>query len=1060
MIAVTLRVLLLQAGNLVPCRLKLLHRFATLACFLLALCIADFPCSIAHSAEIASRQNIVVILADDLGYGDLGCYGAKAIKTPNLDRLATEGTRFTSFYVAQPVCTASRAGLMSGCYPNRISLFGALNHQSNVGIADSELLLPEICKSQGYATAIFGKWHLGHRDKFSPLKHGFDEFLGPPYSNDNGPLHPIVRDIPSLPLIDGDKVAELDPDQSQFTRRFTERAVSFIERSKDRPFFLYLPHVMPHVPIFSSEKFRGQSAAGLYGDVVEELDWSVGEILGALKRLSLDEKTLVIFLSDNGPFLSYGNHAGSAGPLREGKLTTFEGGVRVPCLMRWPGKVPAGRTCTELAASIDLLPTIASLVGGKLSENKIDGLDIGPLIAGAAKSPRETFYYYAGDELQAVRRGPWKLHLPHEYLTPAIPTGKDGKPANFANLKPESMQQSGLRGIASRHGYLVRKIEQSLFNLEEDVGETKNVAQRHPEVVEELLKLAEQARADLGDSLTRREGAGVRPCGTWKLTVAAPPEYDLLIRGGQIVDGSGNPWFRGDVVVREGKIVAVGRVPAGKAKREIDATNLVVAPGFIDMHSHSDTVLLEDGLSQSKIRQGVTTEVLGEGTSAGPRVGQLSPQSVLIGGKPVQWRTLAEYFRVVEEAKVSVNIASYVGLDNVWKAVLGESQERPTPAQLVEMQKLVAGAMDDGAMGLSTMLAMPPGSIATTDDIVSLCEPVAKAGGIYSTHNRNEGTGVFDAIKEAIAIGERAGVPVDIIHVKIADQQYWGRMSEIIELIDAARARGVNVQSNVYPYTRGNNNLSSIVPPWAHDGGKGQLLERLKDKAARERLKKDIRGGIAGWYNHFTAVGGDWSRMLVSGKGQYEGLTMDRVIALRTKGLEPPPDSLDVLFDLLIEEGGSVSTVYAHHTEADMNLALKQPWCSIGSDGSALSIEGELRRGNPHPRNFGTFPRVLGAYVREQKLLALEDAVRKMTSLNAAKLGLQDRGLLREGMCADITLFDPATVIDKATYTAPFAYNEGIEYVVVNGQLVLDRGQHTGAKPGRVLRHPSTNIAP
>jgi N-acyl-D-aspartate/D-glutamate deacylase/arylsulfatase A-like enzyme len=998
------------------------------------------------------RPNIVVILADDLGYGDLGCYGAKAIKTPNLDQMAAEGTRFTSFYVAQPVCTASRASLMSGCYANRISLFGALNHQSNVGIAQSELLLPEICKAQGYATAIFGKWHLGHRDKFSPLANGFDEFLGLPYSNDNGPLHPIVRDIPSLPLIDGDAVAELDPDQSHFTRRFTERAVAFIERNKNRPFFLYVPHVMPHVPIFASDRFRGKSAGGLYGDVVEELDSSVGEILETLERLKLDERTLVIFLSDNGPFLSYGNHAGSAGPLREGKLTTFEGGVRVPCIMRWPGKIPAGRTCHELAATIDLLPTIAALVGGKLSDNKIDGVDICPLASGKEQSPRDTFFYYAGDELQAVRSGPWKLHLPHEYLTPAVPPGKNGKPANFANLKPESMLQSGLRGIASRHGYLVRKIEQSLFNLDEDVGESKNVADQHPDVALRLLKLAEQARADLGDSLTKRQGAGVRPCGVWQPTATHEASYDLLIRGGRIVDGSGNPWFRGDVAIRGGKIVAVGLVPARKATREIDATGLVVAPGFIDMHSHSDTVLLEDGRAQSKIRQGVTTEVLGEGTSAGPRVGKLSPQQMLVGGKPVQWRTLGEYFRVVEEAKVSLNIASYVGLDNVWKSVLGESQERPTPAQLAEMQKLVAAAMDDGAMGLSTMLAMPPGSIATTDDIALLCQPAAKAGGIYSTHNRNEGTGVFDAIREAIAIGERSGIPVDIIHVKIANQQYWGRMGEIIELIEAARARGVDVQTNIYPYTRGNNNLVSIVPPWAHEGGRGKLLERLKDKQQRERMKGDIRGGIPGWYNHFTAVGGDWSRMLVSGRGQYEGLTMDRVIALRTKGLEPPPDSLDVLFDLLIEEGGSVSTVYAHHTEADMNLALKQPWCSIGSDGSAYSIEGELRRGNPHPRNFGTFPRVLGVYVREQKLLTLEDAVRKMTSLNAAKLGIRDRGLLREGMHADVTLFDPATVIDKATYTAPFAYNEGIEYVIVNGQVVLDRGQHTGAKPGRVLR--------
>jgi len=534
--------------------------------------------------------------------------------------------------------------------------------------------------------------------------------------------------------------------------------------------------------------------------------------------------------------------------------------------------------------------------------------------------------------------------------------------------------------------------------------------------------------------------------------VAQEPAYDLVIRGGRIVDGTGNPWFAGDVAVRGGQIAAVGHVPAGTARREIDAAGLVVAPGFIDMHSHSDTLLLEDGRAQSKIRQGVTTEVLGEGSSAGPRVGKMSPQSMLVGGQPVTWRTLAEYFQALERAGVAVNVVSYVGIDNVWQAVMGASHERPSAAQLAEMQTIVESAMRDGAFGLSTMLAMPPGSLATTDDLVLLCEPVRRYGGIYSTHNRNEGTGVFDAIREAIEVGERAGVPVDVIHVKIADQQYWGRMNEIVALIEAARARGVNVQTNVYPYTRGNNNLSSIIPPWAHEGGRGKYLERLKNPADRERMKKDIRGGIPGWYNHYTAVGGDWSRMLVSGRSQYEGQTMDRVIALRTRGQNPPPDPLDVLFDLLLEEGGSVSTVYAHHTEEDMNLALRQPWCSIGSDGSAYAIEGELRRGNPHPRNFGTFPRVLGVYVRERKLLTLEDAVRKMTSLNAAKLGLRDRGLLRTGLAADLCLFDPARVIDRATYTDPFQYNDGIEYVIVNGQVVLDRGTHTGAKPGRVLR--------
>jgi N-acyl-D-amino-acid deacylase len=534
---------------------------------------------------------------------------------------------------------------------------------------------------------------------------------------------------------------------------------------------------------------------------------------------------------------------------------------------------------------------------------------------------------------------------------------------------------------------------------------------------------------------------------------AQDASYDVLIRGGKIVDGTGNPWFYGDVAVAGGKIVAVGNVPEGKAKRTIEAKGLIVAPGFIDMHSHSDTVLLEDGRAESKIRQGVTTDVIGEGSSAGPRVGKLKPQSVLVGGQPVTWSTLAEYFTVLEKAGTSINIASYIGLNNAWEAVMGESHERPTKEQFAEMQTIIDQAMRDGAIGLSSMLAMPPGSLATTDDIVTLCEPVAKHGGLFSTHNRNEGTGVFDAIREAIAVGERAGIPVDIIHVKIADQQYWGRMQEIIDLVEAARRRGVDAQTNIYPYTRGNNNLASIIPPWAHEGGRGQMLARLKDKAQRETMKRDIRGGIAGWYNHFTAVGGDWSRMLVSGRSQYEGQTMDRVMALRTRGQSPPPDDLDVLFDLLIEEEGSVPTVYAHHTEEDMNLALKQPWCSIGSDGSALSIEGELRRGNPHPRNFGTFPRVLGVYVREQKLLTLEDAVRKMTSLNAAKLGLRDRGAVREGLAADLCLFDAGKIADRATYTEPFQYNEGIEYVFVNGELVLERGKHTGAKPGKALRH-------
>src|SRR5881296_109468 len=519
--------------------------------------------------------------------------------------------------------------------------------------------------------------------------------------------------------------------------------------------------------------------------------------------------------------------------------------------------------------------------------------------------------------------------------------------------------------------------------------------------------------------------------------VAAESEYDLLIQHGRIIDGSGNPWFYGDVAVKADRIVALGRI-TGEAKRTIDATGLVVAPGFIDMHSHSDWTLLEDGNAQSKIRQGVTTEVIGESTSAGPFKDKLKPRPVSVKNESITIRALRDYFAAVERAGISVNIASYVGEGTVWECVMGTSFERPGRAELQQMKGLVAEAMNDGAFGLSTALMMPPSSLATTDDLIELCKVVREHGGIYSTHMRDEGLGVFDSVKEAIQIGERAGVPVDIIHLKIADEKYWGRMKEVVALIDAARRRGVNVQANVYPYTRGNNDLVSIIPPWAHEGGRSQLLARLKDPAQRSRLKQDIRNGVPGWYNHYTAVGGDWRRMLISANNPYQGLTMDRVIAMKSEGKSPPPDPLDVLFDLLIEQNGSVSTVYAHHTEEDMNLALSQPWCSIGSDGSALATEGPLRRGHPHPRSFGTFPRVLGVYVRERGLLRLEDAVRKMTSLNAAKIGLRDRGMLQAGLFADITVFDESRIIDRSTYAEPFQYSEGVEYVIVNGQVVLD----------------------
>jgi N-acyl-D-amino-acid deacylase len=542
----------------------------------------------------------------------------------------------------------------------------------------------------------------------------------------------------------------------------------------------------------------------------------------------------------------------------------------------------------------------------------------------------------------------------------------------------------------------------------------------------------------------------------FRTTAAEDRLYDVIIQGGRIVDGTGNPWYHGSVGIRDDRIVVIGALNDATATHTIDATGLVVAPGFVDIHSHSDFLLLEDGNAQSKIRQGVTTEILGEGRSAGPFLNRLPPRKVTVDGERVELRRLADYFAAIERSKVSTNIASYVGIGNVWESVMGKSFDRPTETHLQEMCDLVDQAMTDGALGLSSQLMMPPGSLATTDDVVHLCKIVARHHGIYSTHIRNEGTEVFKSVREAIEIGRCSGVPVDIIHLKIADQQYWGRMTEVVKLIQDARDEGLNIQANVYPYTRGNNNLVSIIPPWAHEGGTTELLRRLMSPKERQRIKHDIINGVPDWYNHYTAVGSDWSRMLVSANNSFKGLTMDRVMAMRTND-NPDADQIEELMDFLIEQNGSVSTVFAHHTEKDMNLALSQPWCSVGSDGSAYAIEGILRRGNPHPRNFGTFPRVLGVYVRETGLLTLEDAVRKITSLNAAKIGLRERGLLKAGHYADVTVFDPATVKDQSLYTDPFQYPTGIRHVIVNGQIVLADGLHTNARPGHLLTGPAVS---
>ncbi len=527
---------------------------------------------------------------------------------------------------------------------------------------------------------------------------------------------------------------------------------------------------------------------------------------------------------------------------------------------------------------------------------------------------------------------------------------------------------------------------------------------------------------------------------------AAAPPYDLVIQGGQLADGSGTRLWQADVAVRGDRIAAVGDLSGAPRKRTIDAKGLVVAPGFIDMHNHSDNTLLNEPKCESMIRQGVTTMVLGEGASQGPVRPDASKSNP-------QWTTLGGYFDLVDKKHAAANICSYVGETQVWTYVKGEELSAATPAQMEAMKEQVALAMKQGAMGLATSLLMPPSNLITTAQLIDLAKVAREYGGIYATHMRDEGAGVFRSVEESINIGKGANIRVEIIHLKIADKKFWGQMNEIISMIDKARGEGYDIRANVYPYTAGQNDLRAIVPPWAFDGGNSKMLERLSDPSLRPRLRTDILNGLPDWYNHYLAVGGDWSAMLLVNLSnpknkQFIGKRMSDVIAAR--GGDPVND----LLDLLLEENGSVPTVYFHHSEPDMQYALKQPYVSIGSDGLAMSPEGPLGKTIPHPRSYGTFPRVLGRYVRELHTLTLEDAVRKMTSANAEKISLMDRGRIKVGWAADITVFDPATVADRATFTNPHQYAVGISYVVVNGQVVLDDGKHTGALPGRVLRGP------
>jgi len=442
--------------------------------------------------------NFIVINLDDAGYGDFSYKGALGYTTPNIDRMAAAGMQLTHFLAAQPVSGASRAGLLTGCYPNRIGFSGAPGPDSKTGINSSEETIAEVLKKKNYATAIFGKWHLGHLEPFLPLQNGFDEYYGLPYSNDMWPHHPqngTWFNFPDLPTIEGNEIIGYNTDQSRFTTDYTEKSVSFIMRNKDKPFFLYLAHSMPHVPLAVSDKFKGKSEQGLYGDVMMEIDWSVGQIIQTLREAGLEENTLVILTSDNGPWINYGNHAGSTGGLREAKGTTFDGGNRVPCIMYWKGKIEAGSICNKMTSNIDILPTLAELAEAPLSKNKIDGISLAPLISGNSDmNPHEFFYYYYNrNDLEAITDGTYKLVFPHKHRTYTLFTpGNDGEPGQVKDIEIK---------------------ERELYDLRRDPGECYNVIEQYPDIVEKLEKAAMEAREDMGDNLTNIKGANRRPIG-------------------------------------------------------------------------------------------------------------------------------------------------------------------------------------------------------------------------------------------------------------------------------------------------------------------------------------------------------------------------------------------------------------------------------------------------------------------------------------------------------------------------------------------------------------------
>jgi N-acyl-D-amino-acid deacylase len=536
---------------------------------------------------------------------------------------------------------------------------------------------------------------------------------------------------------------------------------------------------------------------------------------------------------------------------------------------------------------------------------------------------------------------------------------------------------------------------------------------------------------------------------------AAEPLFDLIIANGHVIDGTGSPWYSADVGIRAGHIAAIGKLGAAAAKRRIDAAGKVVAPGFIDMLGQSEFTILVDPRLPSKIYQGITTEITGEGTSPAPLTGAArveAGQTLEHYGLKADWQSLGEYFARLERQGIGINLASYVGATTVREVVIGVENRPPSAAELVRMRALVREAMEQGAVGVSTSLEYAPAPYAGTEELIALASEAAPYGGIYATHMRSEGDGMVAALEETFRIGREAHIPVEIWHLKVAGKKNWGHMPDVVKRIEAARASGLDITADTYAYTAWFNDMSAFVPPWAHEGGNEKMIERLKDPATRARVRKDIETPSDAWDNEWDEVAGPQSILIGVVKNpalrSLQGQTIAAIAKSRGK------DPIDTLLDILVEDNGFTGCAVFGMQEDDVALALVQPWTSINNDSSGTSPEGQLGEEHPHPRAYGTFPRILRKYVREDHLLSLEDAIRKFSALPAQRMRLTDRGVLKHGLWADVVVFDPATIADRSTFSSPNELAVGMQWVLVNGVPVIADGKMTGAKPGQVLRGP------